>query len=232
MRSWQDFDLVQLALMPMFLFSTTFFPLSVYPRGSGRGRVSPALPRHRDHARAVHRRHRRLILGHLAYFVVMAALGWRSRPGDSASCCCVSPAPGSVGDRAGRGAPDGTPPMKMVVLAPGSISCGAAWWPCSPVQIAVSALAGSGDSASRGRLAARGSTARCCWPPTGPSSSGARSISASSAMRSTSCSRGGGAGSSTAGPGGGCSHRRCSTWAGSWPSGPAGCCSPSCRSSR
>ena len=31
MRSWQDFDLVQLALMPMFLFSTTFFPLSVYP---------------------------------------------------------------------------------------------------------------------------------------------------------------------------------------------------------
>jgi lipooligosaccharide transport system permease protein len=32
MRSWQDFDLVQLALMPMFLFSATFFPLSVYPR--------------------------------------------------------------------------------------------------------------------------------------------------------------------------------------------------------
>jgi len=32
MRSWQDFDLVQLALVPMFLFSTTFFPLSVYPR--------------------------------------------------------------------------------------------------------------------------------------------------------------------------------------------------------
>jgi lipooligosaccharide transport system permease protein len=31
MRSWQDFDLVQLALQPMFLFSATFFPLSVYP---------------------------------------------------------------------------------------------------------------------------------------------------------------------------------------------------------
>jgi lipooligosaccharide transport system permease protein len=31
MRSWQDFDLIQLALMPMFLFSTTFFPLTVYP---------------------------------------------------------------------------------------------------------------------------------------------------------------------------------------------------------
>ncbi len=31
MRSWQDFDLVQLAVLPMFLFSTTFYPLSTYP---------------------------------------------------------------------------------------------------------------------------------------------------------------------------------------------------------
>lgn len=31
MRSWQDFDFVTLALMPMFLFSATFYPLSVYP---------------------------------------------------------------------------------------------------------------------------------------------------------------------------------------------------------
>ena len=31
MRSWQDFDLIQLALVPMFLFSTTFFPITVYP---------------------------------------------------------------------------------------------------------------------------------------------------------------------------------------------------------
>lgn len=31
MRSWQDFDLVTLVVLPMFLFSTTFFPLSVYP---------------------------------------------------------------------------------------------------------------------------------------------------------------------------------------------------------
>lgn len=31
MRSWQDFELVQLAIMPMFLFATTFYPLSVYP---------------------------------------------------------------------------------------------------------------------------------------------------------------------------------------------------------
>jgi lipooligosaccharide transport system permease protein len=32
MRSWQDFDFIILATLPMFLFSTTFFPLSVYPR--------------------------------------------------------------------------------------------------------------------------------------------------------------------------------------------------------
>jgi lipooligosaccharide transport system permease protein len=32
MRSWTDFDLVQLVLLPMFLFSTTFYPLSTYPR--------------------------------------------------------------------------------------------------------------------------------------------------------------------------------------------------------
>ena len=31
LRSWQDFDTVQLVQMPMFLFSATFFPLSVYP---------------------------------------------------------------------------------------------------------------------------------------------------------------------------------------------------------
>jgi lipooligosaccharide transport system permease protein len=31
MRSWQDFEFVQLAILPMFLFSATFYPLSVYP---------------------------------------------------------------------------------------------------------------------------------------------------------------------------------------------------------
>jgi lipooligosaccharide transport system permease protein len=31
MRSWQDFDLVQLAILPLFLFSATFYPLSTYP---------------------------------------------------------------------------------------------------------------------------------------------------------------------------------------------------------
>jgi lipooligosaccharide transport system permease protein len=32
MRSWQHFEFVTLATLPMFLFSTTFYPLGVYPR--------------------------------------------------------------------------------------------------------------------------------------------------------------------------------------------------------
>jgi lipooligosaccharide transport system permease protein len=31
LRGWQDFEFVQLALLPLFLFSTTFYPLSTYP---------------------------------------------------------------------------------------------------------------------------------------------------------------------------------------------------------
>jgi lipooligosaccharide transport system permease protein len=31
LRSWQDFEFVQLVLLPLFLFSTTFYPLSTYP---------------------------------------------------------------------------------------------------------------------------------------------------------------------------------------------------------
>jgi lipooligosaccharide transport system permease protein len=76
MRSWQDFDLVTLVQMPMFLFSTTFYPLSVYPgwlrvvvqclplyhavelmRGLTTGAVSVGL------------------LGHAAYFLVMVVVG-------------------------------------------------------------------------------------------------------------------------------------------------------------
>lgn len=76
MRSWQDFDLVQLGVLPMFLFSATFFPLSVYPpalqwliqafplyhavelmRGLTTGVVSWSM------------------LGNLSYFVVLAVLG-------------------------------------------------------------------------------------------------------------------------------------------------------------
>jgi lipooligosaccharide transport system permease protein len=33
MRSWQDFDLVHLVVLPLLLLSTTFYPLSTYPGG-------------------------------------------------------------------------------------------------------------------------------------------------------------------------------------------------------
>ena len=32
MRTWKDFDLIQLIMLPMFMFSATFYPISVYPQ--------------------------------------------------------------------------------------------------------------------------------------------------------------------------------------------------------
>jgi lipooligosaccharide transport system permease protein len=76
MRSWQDFDLVTLAILPMFLFATTFYPLSVYPRWLQIAvEVMPLF-----HAVELMRGlttgviHAGL-LGHLAYFLVMIAGG-------------------------------------------------------------------------------------------------------------------------------------------------------------
>ncbi len=31
MRTWQDFDMVQLVILPLFLFSATFYPITTYP---------------------------------------------------------------------------------------------------------------------------------------------------------------------------------------------------------
>jgi lipooligosaccharide transport system permease protein len=76
MRSWQDFDLVTLAILPMFLFSTTFYPLSVYPRWLQI--VVECLPLF--HAVELMRGLTTGVvgvglLGHLAYFVVMIGIG-------------------------------------------------------------------------------------------------------------------------------------------------------------
>jgi lipooligosaccharide transport system permease protein len=78
MRSWQDFDFVFLAALPLFLFSATFYPLAVYPgwlqlvvrctplyqgvtllRGLDLGLFTWSL------------------LGHVAYLVTMGAVGLR-----------------------------------------------------------------------------------------------------------------------------------------------------------
>jgi lipooligosaccharide transport system permease protein len=34
-RTWQDFDLVTLVQLPLFLFSATFFPITLYPQWLG-----------------------------------------------------------------------------------------------------------------------------------------------------------------------------------------------------
>lgn len=76
MRNWQDFDYVQLAILPMFLFSTTFFPLSAFP-GPIQGLVQ-ATPLYHGVTLM-----RELMLGqvgsgmlvHAAYFVAMGLAG-------------------------------------------------------------------------------------------------------------------------------------------------------------
>ena len=76
MRSWQDFELVQLAVLPLFLFSATFYPLSVYPRGLQL--LVQALPLYHGVAmlRALTTGTVDLgILGHAAYLTVMGVIG-------------------------------------------------------------------------------------------------------------------------------------------------------------
>jgi lipooligosaccharide transport system permease protein len=76
MRSWQDFDLVQLALMPMFLFSTTFFPLTVYPDAVQVAVRCMPLYHAIEIMRALCTGFVDVsLLGHLAYFAVMVVVG-------------------------------------------------------------------------------------------------------------------------------------------------------------
>ena len=57
MKSWQDFEYVMLVAVPLFLFSGTFYPLSVYPHDIGaRGGVDAAVPGGGDPARPGARR--------------------------------------------------------------------------------------------------------------------------------------------------------------------------------
>jgi len=76
MRSWQDLDMVVLAVLPMFLFSGTFYGLSVYP--AWLRVVIECLPL--QHGIVALRSLNSgvldwALLGHLSYFVVMSAVG-------------------------------------------------------------------------------------------------------------------------------------------------------------
>ena len=50
MKTWQDFDLIQLVVLPMFLFSGTFYPIDAYPEALQLVRpADAALPGRRPH---------------------------------------------------------------------------------------------------------------------------------------------------------------------------------------
>ena len=104
MRSWQDFEFVTLATMPMFLFSATFFPVTAYP-AAVRWVVEPT-PLYRGVVLC-----RELTTGALSwgsafsvvYLVAMGLVGLMSSAGGSTSCC--SPEGWAVG--AGVASPAG-----------------------------------------------------------------------------------------------------------------------------
>ncbi len=76
MRSWQDFDLVSLVTMPLFLFSGTFYPLDVYPPLiQNIARISPLY-----HGTELLRGFTlgvidSSMLGHIAFLLVMGVMG-------------------------------------------------------------------------------------------------------------------------------------------------------------
>ncbi len=76
MRSWQDFDLITLVTLPLFLFSATFYPLDVYPGAlQAVARISP-LYHGVDLIRSLMLGTIDLsLLGHIAFLAVMGAAG-------------------------------------------------------------------------------------------------------------------------------------------------------------
>ncbi len=77
-RSWQDFDLVVLVQLPLFLFSATFFPISLYPHWLGA--IVAVSPLYQSAALlrglslgAFHW----VMLGRVAYLVALSLLGLR-----------------------------------------------------------------------------------------------------------------------------------------------------------
>ena len=125
MRTWQDFDLIQLVILPLFLFSATFYPLETYPealqwvvritplyqgvdliRSLAVGAISPVL------------------LVHVAYLTVMGLIGLaitnaaaRQAPAEVAVASDRPGSPRGV-DRRGRGVPS-LPAARRVARAGG-----------------------------------------------------------------------------------------------------------------
>ncbi|GAB3252569.1 ABC transporter permease [Kineosporia babensis] len=76
MRSWQDFDLVNLVVLPLLLLSTTFYPLSTYPGVFGLLVQLTPLYHGVELERALVLGTMDLtVLGHLAYLLALGAAG-------------------------------------------------------------------------------------------------------------------------------------------------------------
>ena len=76
MRTWQDFDLIQLVILPLFLFSATFYPIETYPEAlrvivqltplyQGVDLLRSLIVGHLDWS----------LLFHVAYLVIMGIIG-------------------------------------------------------------------------------------------------------------------------------------------------------------
>jgi lipooligosaccharide transport system permease protein len=76
MKTWQDFDLIQLVILPLFLFSATFFPLETYPEAlQWVVRVTP-LYQGVDLIRSLTIGHiTPVLLVHVAYLAIMGFVG-------------------------------------------------------------------------------------------------------------------------------------------------------------
>jgi lipooligosaccharide transport system permease protein len=76
MRTWQDFDLIQLVILPLFLFSATFYPLETYPEAlQWVVRVTP-LYQGVDLIRSLTIGHiTPVLLVHVAYLAIMGFVG-------------------------------------------------------------------------------------------------------------------------------------------------------------
>jgi lipooligosaccharide transport system permease protein len=76
MRTWQDFDLVNLVILPMFLFSGTFYPIDAYPEALRIFVQLTPLYQGVDLLRSLAVGHLdALLLGHVAYLAIMGIAG-------------------------------------------------------------------------------------------------------------------------------------------------------------
>ena len=76
MRTWQDFDLVNLVILPMFLFSGTFYPIDAYPEALRIFVQLTPLYQGVDLLRSLAVGHLdALLLGHVVYLAIMGIAG-------------------------------------------------------------------------------------------------------------------------------------------------------------